>query len=49
MAGFGGRGMTVAVGAAERCAAALDGVADPLLACMRPDRRFPDRLAEPHG
>jgi glycine/D-amino acid oxidase-like deaminating enzyme len=49
MVGFGGRGMTVAVGAAERCAAALNGLEDPLLACMRADRRFPADLVEPHS
>lgn len=41
MAGFGGRGMTVAVGAAELCAEAMCGRVDPLLAPMRPERALP--------
>lgn len=44
MAGFGGRGMTVAIAAGELCAAALRGRHHPLLAAMRPDRPQPDSL-----
>ena len=47
MAGFGGRGMTVAVGAAELCANAMNGRADPLLERMRPDRAQPDAMTHP--
>ncbi|MGE0792204.1 MAG: NAD(P)/FAD-dependent oxidoreductase [Sandaracinaceae bacterium] len=44
-AGFGGRGMTVAVGAAELCARAMDGDVDALASAMRPERAQPDELA----
>ncbi|HEY8428687.1 MAG TPA: FAD-dependent oxidoreductase, partial [Sandaracinaceae bacterium] len=47
MAGFGGRGMTVAPGAAELCARALRGEASPLLDLVRPDRAQPARLVDP--
>lgn len=41
MAGFGGRGMTVAIGAAELCADAMRSRPHPLLERMRPDRAQP--------
>ncbi|MCZ7682823.1 MAG: FAD-binding oxidoreductase [Sandaracinaceae bacterium] len=47
MAGFGGRGMTVALGAAELCAAAMRGEASELLALTRPDRAQPPSLLPP--
>lgn len=49
MAGFGGRGMTVAVGAAELCAQAMNGRADTLLERMRPDRAQPGAMTYPSG
>lgn len=49
MAGFGGRGMTVAVAAGELCARLMDGEHDPLGALVRPDRAQPDRLADHPG
>jgi glycine/D-amino acid oxidase-like deaminating enzyme len=49
MAGFGGRGMTVAVGAAELCAEAMEGARSPLLEAMRPERSFPSTLVAPGG
>jgi D-arginine dehydrogenase len=49
LAGFGGRGMTVAIAAAELCASLVRGAEQPLAACMRPDRAQPAALAAPHG
>lgn len=45
LTGFGGRGMTVALAAGELCANAMDGA--PVPAIVRPDRRYPDKLAAP--
>ena len=47
MAGFGGRGMTVAIGAAELCAQAMRSRPDPLLERMRPDRAQPAAMFDP--
>ncbi len=47
MAGFGGRGMTVGVGAGELCAAAMRGDRSALLEAMRPDRAQPEALSDP--
>ncbi len=45
MAGFGGRGMTVGVGAGELLAASMRGERSPLLEIVRPDRSQPESLA----
>lgn len=44
VAGLGGRGMTVGVGAGELCARAMRGERDPLIERMRPDRVQPEVL-----
>jgi D-arginine dehydrogenase len=49
LTGFGGRGMTVAVAAAELCAAAMRGDDRTLASSMRPDRAQPAELVAPHG
>ncbi|GAB5544582.1 MAG: FAD-dependent oxidoreductase [Sandaracinaceae bacterium] len=49
MAGFGGRGMTVAVAAGELCAKLMDGEDAPIQALVRPDRPQPEALADHTG
>jgi D-arginine dehydrogenase len=46
MAGFGGRGMTVGVAAAELCAHAIRGGSSPLLHLTRPERGYPTQLID---
>jgi D-arginine dehydrogenase len=47
LTGFGGRGMTIAVGSAALCAAILRGEDHALANGMKPDRVYPDRLIPP--
>lgn len=47
MAGLGGRGMTVGVGAGELVAQAMRGRTGPLFEATRPDRPQPDALIAP--